>query len=72
MGAITVAMAFIPDQRKPLWFGVVSLAVLIDVYWQRGGWRKLPATQYMRRANTCAARQLDLALDVCPPAAQLQ
>ncbi|SEK08573.1 amino acid permease [Paraburkholderia diazotrophica] len=40
MGAIIVAMAFIPDQRKPLWFGVVSLAVLIAVYWQRGRWRK--------------------------------
>ena len=40
MGAIIVAMAFIPDQRKPLWFGVVSLPVLIAVYWQRGRWRK--------------------------------
>ena len=32
MVGILVAMAFIPDQRKPLWLGVASLAVLIVAY----------------------------------------
>jgi GABA permease len=32
MVGILVAMAFIPEQRKPLWLGVVSLAVLLVVY----------------------------------------
>jgi GABA permease len=40
MVSIIVAMALIPDQRKPLWFGVASLAVLLVVFWQRGRWRK--------------------------------
>jgi GABA permease len=40
MVCIIVAMAFIPDQRKPLWFGVASLAVLLIVFWQRNRWRK--------------------------------
>jgi len=32
MIGILVAMAFIPDQRTPLWLGVVSLGVLLLVY----------------------------------------
>ncbi|AIO28599.1 MULTISPECIES: amino acid permease [Burkholderia] len=32
MVGILVAMAFIPDQRKPLWLGVASLAVLVVAY----------------------------------------
>ncbi len=32
MVGILVAMAFIPDQRKPLWLGVASLAVLVAAY----------------------------------------
>lgn len=32
MVSILVAMAFIPEQRKPLWLGVVSLAVLLVAY----------------------------------------
>ncbi|KWF64632.1 amino acid permease [Burkholderia pseudomultivorans] len=32
MISILVAMAFIPDQRKPLWLGVASLAVLLVAY----------------------------------------
>jgi GABA permease len=32
MIGILVAMAFIPDQRKPLWLGVVSLGVLLLAY----------------------------------------
>jgi GABA permease len=32
MMAILVAMAFIPDQRKPLWLGVASLGILIVAY----------------------------------------
>ncbi|WP_175863155.1 amino acid permease [Burkholderia cepacia] len=32
MVGILVAMAFIPDQRKPLWLGVASLAVLVIAY----------------------------------------
>jgi GABA permease len=32
MIGILVAMAFIPDQRRPLWLGVVSLAVLLVAY----------------------------------------
>jgi GABA permease len=32
MTAILVAMAFIPDQRKPLWLGVASLGILIVAY----------------------------------------
>jgi GABA permease len=32
MIAILVAMAFIPDQRKPLWLGVASLGILIVAY----------------------------------------
>ncbi|MGN8189966.1 amino acid permease [Burkholderia sp. 22088] len=32
MVGILVAMAFIPDQRKPLWLGVASLAVLAIAY----------------------------------------
>jgi GABA permease len=40
MVSIIVAMAFIPDQRKPLWFGVASLAVLLVVYWHRSRRRK--------------------------------
>ncbi|WP_107314751.1 amino acid permease [Burkholderia metallica] len=32
MVGILVAMAFIPDQRKPLWLGVASLGVLIVAY----------------------------------------
>ncbi|MCX4158183.1 MULTISPECIES: amino acid permease [Paraburkholderia] len=32
MIGILVAMAFIPDQRTPLWFGVVSLGVLLVAY----------------------------------------
>ncbi|MCA7997313.1 amino acid permease [Burkholderia metallica] len=32
MIGILVAMAFIPDQRKPLWLGVASLGVLIVAY----------------------------------------
>ena len=36
MIGILVAMAFIPEQRKPLWFGVASLAVLLVAYWRKG------------------------------------
>ncbi|RAQ03830.1 GABA permease [Burkholderia cepacia] len=32
MVGILVAMAFIPDQRKPLWLGVASLAVMVVAY----------------------------------------
>ena len=32
MISILVAMAFIPEQRKPLWLGVASLGVLLVVY----------------------------------------
>jgi GABA permease len=32
MLAILIAMAFIPDQRQPLWLGVVSLLFLLVVY----------------------------------------
>ncbi|HIC7212654.1 amino acid permease [Burkholderia stabilis] len=32
MIGILVAMAFIPDQRKPLWLGVASLGVLVVAY----------------------------------------
>ncbi len=32
MVGILVAMAFIPDQRKPLWLGVASLGVLVVAY----------------------------------------
>ncbi|MEA3085434.1 MAG: permease [Paraburkholderia sp.] len=32
MIGILVAMAFIPDQRTPLWLGVVSLGVLLVAY----------------------------------------
>ena len=32
MIGILVAMAFIPEQRKPLWLGVVSLGVLLVAY----------------------------------------
>jgi GABA permease len=32
MLAILIAMAFIPDQREPLWLGVVSLLLLLVVY----------------------------------------
>ncbi|MFP3567952.1 amino acid permease [Paraburkholderia sp. SIMBA_030] len=35
MIGILVAMAFIPDQRTPLWLGIVSLGVLLLAY----GWR---------------------------------
>ncbi|WP_415113106.1 amino acid permease [Paraburkholderia sp.] len=36
MVSILVAMAFIPEQRKPLWLGVASLAVLLVAYaWLR-------------------------------------
>jgi GABA permease len=39
MIGILVAMAFIPEQRKPLWLGVASLGVLLVVYawFFRGG-----------------------------------
>jgi GABA permease len=33
MLGILVAMAFIPEQRKPLWLGVVSLALVFAAYW---------------------------------------
>jgi GABA permease len=42
MVGILVAMAFIPDQRTPLWLGVVSLGVLLVAYVWRA--RKRPAT----------------------------
>ncbi|AXF23868.1 GABA permease [Burkholderia pyrrocinia] len=32
MVGILVAMAFIPDQRKPLWLGIASLGVLVVAY----------------------------------------
>jgi GABA permease len=32
MIGILIAMAFIPDQRKPLWLGVASLAMLLLAY----------------------------------------
>jgi GABA permease len=32
MVGILVAMAFIPEQRQPLWFGVASLGVLLLAY----------------------------------------
>jgi GABA permease len=32
MIGILVAMAFIPDQRKPLWLGVASLGMLLLAY----------------------------------------
>ncbi|OAJ59252.1 GABA permease [Paraburkholderia ginsengiterrae] len=42
MVGILVAMAFIPDQRTPLWLGVVSLGVLLVAYAWRA--RKSPAS----------------------------
>ena len=50
MVGILVAMAFIPDQRTPLWLGVVSLGVLLVAY----AWR---ARQ--RRANGADAEFAD-------------
>jgi GABA permease len=32
MIGILIAMAFIPDQRKPLWLGVASLGLLLLAY----------------------------------------
>jgi GABA permease len=32
MLGILIAMAFIPDQRKPLWLGVASLGLLLVAY----------------------------------------
>ncbi|MGN6669624.1 MAG: GABA permease, partial [Trinickia sp.] len=32
MVGILIAMAFIPDQRKPLWLGVASLGLLFVAY----------------------------------------
>ena len=43
MVTIVVAMAFIPDQRRPLAFGVVSLVVLLLAYMPRSRWGKRPA-----------------------------
>jgi len=40
MVGILVAMAFIPDQRTPLWLGVVSLGVLLVAYAWRARKRK--------------------------------
>lgn len=43
MATIVVAMAFIPDQRRPLGLGVVSLFVLLLAYVPRLRWGKRPA-----------------------------
>lgn len=40
MAGIVVAMAFIPDQRKPLLLGVVSLGILLLVYLVRRQYRR--------------------------------
>ena len=46
MVGILVAMAFIPEQRKPLWLGVVSLCVLLVAYaWRARGKRKASPDQ---------------------------
>ncbi|MDR3389064.1 MAG: hypothetical protein P4L92_18645, partial [Rudaea sp.] len=50
MVGILVAMAFIPDQRTPLWLGVVSLGVLLVAY----AWRARK-----RRANGADAEFAD-------------
>ena len=50
MVGILVAMAFIPDQRTPLWLGVVSLGVLLVAY----AWRARK-----RRANGTDAEFVD-------------
>jgi GABA permease len=45
MIGILVAMAFIPDQRTPLWLGVVSLGVLLLVYAWRARNSKATSTE---------------------------
>ena len=45
MIGILVAMAFIPDQRTPLWFGVVSLGVLLVAYAWRARKRRAAGTE---------------------------
>lgn len=50
MVGILVAMAFIPDQRTPLWLGVVSLGVLLVAY----AWRARK-----RRATSAEAEIVD-------------
>ena len=44
MVGILVAMAFIPDQRTPLWLGVVSLGVLLVAYAWRARKRRANGT----------------------------
>jgi GABA permease len=36
MVLIVAAMAFIPEQRAPLVFGIVSVLVMLGGYWLRG------------------------------------
>jgi GABA permease len=45
MIGILVAMAFIPDQRTPLWLGVVSLGVLLVAYAWRARTRGAASTE---------------------------
>ncbi|MFM0208146.1 amino acid permease [Paraburkholderia sediminicola] len=45
MVGILVAMAFIPDQRTPLWLGVVSLGVLLVAYAWRARKRGAASTE---------------------------
>lgn len=45
MIGILVAMAFIPDQRTPLWLGVVSLGVLLVAYVWRARKRGVVSTE---------------------------
>ncbi|RKF40832.1 amino acid permease [Paraburkholderia fungorum] len=45
MIGILVAMAFIPDQRTPLWLGVVSLGVLLVAYVWRARKRGVASTE---------------------------
>ena len=56
MIGILVAMAFIPDQRTPLWLGVVSLGVLLVAYAWRARKRRAAGTEtefvdYQPRTN---------------------
>jgi GABA permease len=47
MIAIVVAMGFIPDQRAPLSFGLLSVGILLLVFMLRrrlGGGARVPAT----------------------------
>ena len=57
MVTIVVAMAFIPDQRRPLALGAVSLVVLLLAYVPRLRWGKRPAVASIHQE---AHRYIDL------------